>query len=67
MPNPTAQLYPSSRAGKPINIGDSCTLVGTVTAVSTSGPTASLTITLSGSGLVITAQANDVAASGQTL
>lgn len=68
MSTPTATSYPSSRAGKPINIGDAVTIVGSVTAVSGTGPTATLTVTLAGSGVsVSTVQAQDVAASGQTL
>lgn len=68
MSTPTSTSYPSSRAGKPINIGDAVTIVGSVTAVSGTGPTATITVTLAGSGVsVSTVQAQDVAASGQTL
>lgn len=67
MSTPTAQSYPSARNGKPINVNDQVTLVGQVTAVSGTGPTATLTVVLSGSSLQITAQANDAAASTQTL
>jgi hypothetical protein len=60
---------PSSRAGKPINVGDSVTLVGSITTLNTGTPSVSqtLTVTLAGSGLVITCQAQDVAASTETL
>ena len=64
---PTATSYPSSRAGKPINTNDNVTIVGQVTAVSGTGPTATLTVTLAGSLTSVTVQAQDVAASGQTL
>lgn len=67
MTTPTATSYPSSRAGKPINLNDAVTIVGTVTAVTGTGPTATLTITLAGSLTSVTVQAQDVAASGQTL
>ena len=67
MSTPTSTSYPSSRAGKPINVGDSVTIVGTVTAVSGTGPEADLTVTLAGSGDSVTVDAFDVAASGQTL
>ena len=64
---PTATSYPSSRAGKPINVGDAVTVVGTVASVSGTGPTATVTITGLGSGINASCQANDVAASAQTL
>lgn len=68
MSTPTATSYPSSRAGKPINIGDQVTIVGQVNSVSGTGPTATLNVTLSGSSVVLTTvQAQDVAASTQTL
>ena len=68
MSTPTATSYPSARSGKPINIGDLCTIVGTVTAVSGTGPSATITVTLSGSGTIVsTVQAQDVAATTQTL
>ena len=59
---------PNTRAGKPINVGDAITVVGTVTAVAagTSNST-NITIQLAGSGNSITAQAQDCAASTQTL
>jgi hypothetical protein len=68
MSTPTATSYPSSRAGKPINLNDQVTIIGQVTAVSGTGPTATLTVVLTGSGVQLTTiQAQDVAASGQTL
>lgn len=67
MSTPTAQSYPSSRAGKPINVGDNVTVVGTVSSVSGTGPTATVNVTGLGSGITVAVQANDVAASGQTL
>ena len=59
---------PNSRAGKPLNVGDQVTLVGTITAVATNvGPTTVITVTLAGSGNSISPQAQDCAASTQTL
>ena len=67
MSTPTSNSYPSARNGKPINVGDQCTLVGTVSSVSGTGPTATVNVTLAGSSTAVAAQANDVAASAQTL
>ena len=67
MSTPTSTSYPSARSGKPINLLDQVSVVGSVTAVSGTGPTASLTVLLSGSATSVTVQAQDVAASGQTL
>ncbi len=68
MANPTAQLYPVSRDGKPINIGDTVTILATVTASSSYGSSAALTVTLLGSGTTgVTVYANDVGAPTQTL
>ncbi len=67
MSTPTSTSYPSARSGKPINLLDPVTVVGSVTAVSGTGPTASLTVLLAGSGTTVTVQAQDVAASTQTL
>jgi hypothetical protein len=67
MSTPTSTSYPVSRDGKPINLQDNATIVGVVTAVSGTGPTASLTILLAGSQTSVTVQAQDVAASQQTL
>ena len=68
MSTPTSTSYPLSRDGKPINIGDAVTILGTVTAVSGTGSAATLTVTLAGSGVsVATVQAQDVGASTQTL
>jgi hypothetical protein len=40
--------YGVSRTGKPINIGDSCSITGTVIAITGYGPEAQLTILCSG-------------------
>lgn len=64
---PTATSYPSTRAGKPANIGDQATIVGFITAVSGTGPSATVTISLAGSGLSVNIQAQDLAATTQTL
>ena len=64
---PTATQYPSARSGKPINIGDQATVVGFVSSVSGTGPTATVTLQLAGSGLSVNVQAQDVAATAQTL
>lgn len=67
MSTPTSTAYPSTRAGKPINLNDGITVVGFVTAVSGTGPSATVTLTLAGSGASVTVQAQDCAASTQTL
>ena len=67
MSTPTSTSYPSTRAGKPINVSDAATVIGTVSAVSGTGPSATVTITLAGSGNSVNVQAQDVAATGQTL
>lgn len=64
---PTAVSYPSARSGKPININDQATIVAFVTAVSGTGPSATVTLQLAGSGLSVNAQAQDIAATAQTL
>lgn len=64
---PTATSYPSARSSKPINIADQCTIVAFVTSVSGTGPTASVVVSLQGSGTSVTVQAQDIAASTQTL
>jgi hypothetical protein len=57
-----------TRAGKPLQVGDAVSVIGTVTAVSGSGPTASVTVQWAGSGNTsANVQAQDVAAGGQTL
>lgn len=59
---------PNTRDGKPINQNDAATLVGTVGVVpANSGPTTVIPITLAGSGLVVNVQAQDIAATTQTL
>jgi hypothetical protein len=57
----------TDRAGKPVNTGDSATVVGIVTSTSGSGPTATVNISTSGSSTSIAVKASDVAATGQTL
>lgn len=64
---PTATSYPSARNGKPINIGDTVTVVATVSSVSGTGPTATVNISTLGSNSALAVQANDCAASTQTL
>ena len=59
---------PNSRAGKPLNVGDSVTVIGTITAVASNvGPTTVITVQLAGSGNSISPQAQDCSASTQTL
>ena len=59
---------PNTRDGKPINAQDAATIVGTVNSVPDNvGPTTLIPITLSGSGLVVTVQAQDIAATTHTL
>ena len=59
---------PNTRAGKPINVGDQITIIGFVTAVAANvGPTTVITVTLAGSGNIISPQAQDCSASTQTL
>ena len=67
MSTPTSTSYPSARSGKPININDQVTVIGFVTAVSGTGPSATLTVQLQGSGNSVSVQAQDAAASTQTL
>lgn len=67
MSTPTATSYPSARNGKPINVGDAVTVVGTVSSVSGTGPTATVNVSTLGSSTSIAVQANDCAASSQTL
>jgi len=64
---PTATSGPCTRAGKPINIGDQATIVGTVTAVTGTSDSATVAVTLSFSGNSVNVQAKDVSATGQTL
>lgn len=56
----------TDRAGKPISVGDAATVVGTVAAISGSGPSATITFTLYGSNTNVTVKAQDVAATAQT-
>jgi hypothetical protein len=59
---------PNSRAGKPVNTGDSATIVGTLGTVPANvGPTTVIPVTLAGSGLVVNVQAQDIAATAETL
>ena len=64
---PTATSGPSTRAGKPINIGDQVTVVGYVTAVTGTSDTATIAVTLASSGNSVNVQAKDCSASTQTL
>ena len=60
---------PNSRCGKPLNVGDTCSITGTITSVANTTPesTASIVVTLYASGLSVTVQALDIAASTQNL
>ena len=59
---------PNTRDGKPINQFDACTIVASVNSVpANSGPTTVIPVTLAGSGLVVNVQAQDIAATTQTL
>jgi hypothetical protein len=59
---------PNSRDGRPVNTGDAATIVGTLGTVPANvGPTTVIPVTLAGSGLVVNVQAQDIAASTQTL
>jgi predicted thioesterase len=64
---PTAQSYPIARTGKPINVGDTVTILGTVSSVSGTGVAATINVATIGSNSAIVVQAQDVGASGQTL
>jgi hypothetical protein len=59
---------PNSRAGKPLNVNDQVTVVGFITAIAagTSNQTV-ITVQLAGSGNSVSVQAQDCAASTQTL
>lgn len=50
----------TTRSGKPVKVADQVTLVGTVTAVTGTGPTATITVQLSGSGNSVSAQGQDL-------
>lgn len=67
MSTPTATSYPVARTGKPINVGDAVSVVGTVASVSGTGSTATVVVTLLGSQTNVNVQAQDVGASAQTL
>jgi hypothetical protein len=59
---------PCDRAGKPMNVGDQCTVIGFITAITGTGPTAAVTVQWQGSNNIsLTVQAQDVAATTQTL
>jgi hypothetical protein len=60
---------PNSRAGKPLNVGDACTIVGTILTVAQTTPEtqAVVTVQLASSGNTVSVQAFDIAASTQTL
>lgn len=67
MADPLVIPYASARSGKPINVADGVTVIGFVTAITGSGPTATVSVTLAGSGVSVNVQAQDCAASTQTL
>lgn len=46
--------------GKPLNVGDACTIVGTITNITGSGANAVVTVTLVTSGLSISANSGDL-------
>jgi len=59
---------PNTRDGKPINVNDQATLAAFVTVVPANvGPTTLITLQMQGSGLTIQVQAQDIAATTQTL
>jgi len=59
---------PNSRAGRPVNTGDAATVVGVLGTVPANvGPTTVIPITLAGSNTTVNVQAQDIAASAQTL
>lgn len=60
---------PNSRAGKPLNVGDAVTVIGFITGLGTgTAPTTAVTVQWAGSNnLSTTVQAQDCAASTQTL
>jgi acyl-CoA hydrolase len=64
---PTSTSGPCTRAGKPINIGDTVTVTGAVTSVTGTSDTATVAVTLYVSGNSVNVQAKDIAASTQTL
>jgi hypothetical protein len=64
MPTPP---YATARSSKPMNVNDQVTVIGFITAISGSGPTATITVSLAGSGTSVSVQAQDCAASSQTL
>ncbi len=66
MSNPAAATA-TTRDGKPININDQATLVAFVIGISGTGPSAVITVQMQGSNLVLNVQAQDVAATTQTL
>lgn len=59
----------TSQAGKPLNVGDQCTVLGQILTVAATTPTknAVVTVQLSGSGNTVSVQAQDIGASTQTL
>lgn len=59
---------PNSRAGKPLNVNDQVTVVGFITAIAAgTSNTTVITVQLAGSGNSVSVQAQDCAASTQTL
>jgi hypothetical protein len=57
----------NSRAGKPMNVGDQVTVLGTIASITGYGPTATLVVTLAGSGATAAVEAQDCGASSETL
>ena len=66
MANPAA-AYASTRDGKPINLNDQATILGFVTGISGTVPSAVITIQLAGSNATVTVAAQDIGATTQTL
>lgn len=50
----------TSRAGKPVNVGDAASVAGVVAAVSGTGPTATITFTLATTNTNVTVKAQDL-------
>lgn len=59
-PNATLIPSPIARSGKPINQYDYVTVIGTVTGVTGSGPTAVVAVTLAGSLASVNVEAQDL-------
>jgi len=57
----------NSLSGKPMNVGDQVTIVGSITAISGYGPTATISVKAFNSGNSLSVQANDCGASTETV